>query len=178
MANMLSLDDWKSQPTSLRNMLFQSNMEEAMLEFFYDGVCPMIKQVGYRWLKEDKVIAAKFVRLCYDIACTLEMGDQFTLKAPKPLHRNHPEDLNTFHMFLDTQVFLSLMKEWSFRSEIVGTRLDYKIEEFCYTWVDVESGQPGKWTYPLVHDDSDEMNPDDKFASIDIGTFRNENELY
>ena len=178
MANMLSLDDWKSQPTSLRNMLFQSNMEEAMLEFFYDGVCPMIKQVGYRWLKEDKVIAAKFVRLCYDIACTVEMGDQFTLTAPKPLHRNDPEDLNTFHMFLDTQVFLSLMKEWSFRSEIVGTRLDYKIEEFCYTWVDVEYGKPGKWTRELLDDDSDEMNPDDKFASIDIGTFRNENELY
>ena len=48
------------------------------------------------------------------------------------------------------------MEEWSCRSEIVGTRLDYKIEDFIYTWVNVELGPPGKLTNEILESSEDE----------------------
>jgi len=153
---MLSFTDWKKQRTRLRCVLNEATMEEAMLEFFHRGVTPMVKRSGYRWSREDHVIASKFIRLCYDIDTTVQMGDQYNLIPPIPEHRNLKEDRDTFHRFIDTQTFLSLMEEWSCRSEIVGTRLDYKIEDFIYTWVNVELGPPGKLTNEILESGEDE----------------------
>ena len=153
---MLSFTDWKQQRTQLRCVLIEATMEEAMLEFFHNGVTPMVKRSGYRWSREDHVIGSKFVRLCYDIVTTLQMGDQYSLVAPHPDHRNLDEDLDTFHRFIGSNAFISLMEEWSCRSEIVGTRLDYKIEEFIYTWINVEAGPPGKFTREILQSDQDE----------------------
>ena len=157
---MLSFTDWKKQRTRLRCVLNEATMEEAMLEFFHRGVTPMVKRSGYRWSREDHVIASKFVRLCYDIDTTVQMGDQYDLVPPTPDHRNLNEDRDTFHRFIDTETFLSLMEEWSCRSEIVGTRLDYKIEDFIYTWVNVELGKPGKFTRDMLQPDEDEQYND------------------
>ena len=160
---MLSFADWKQQPTRMRNILLEANMEEAMLEFFHAGVTPMVKRSGYRWSREDHVLGSKFVRLCYDIVTTLQMGDQYSLVAPHPDHRNLDEDRDTFHRFIDSDAFISLMEEWSCRSEIVGTRLDYKIEEFIYTWINVEAGPPGRWTRELL-EANEEAAEDDRLG--------------
>ena len=135
-----------------------------MLEFFHKGVTPMVKRSGYRWSREEHVIASKFVRLCYDIVTTLQMGDQYSLVAPHPDHRNLDEDRDTFHRFIDSDAFISLMKEWCCRSEIVGTRLDYKIEEFIYTWINVEAGPPGKFTREMLESDQDENDKSNTLA--------------
>ena len=120
-------------------------MEEAMLVFFYDGVCPWIKDIGYKLCREDHVIAKKFVHLCYMINTTVDMYDK-SLQAPIPCHRNLHEDRETFDYFVDTIQFIDFLAAWNFRNEIVGTRFDYLIKEFCYCWVDVCSGKPGAFT--------------------------------
>lgn len=120
-------------------------MEEAMLVFFYDGICPWIRNIGYKWCREDHDIAKKFVHLCYMINTTANMYDK-SLEPPTPCHRNLDEDRETFDYFLDTSELIDFLEAWGFRTEVVGTRFDYLIKEFCYTWVDVCSGKPGAFT--------------------------------
>ena len=116
-----------------------------MLVFFYDGICPWIRNIGYKWCREDHDIAKKFVHLCYMINTTANMYDK-SLEPPTPCHRNLDEDRETFDYFLDTSELIDFLEAWGFRTEVVGTRFDYLIKEFCYTWVDVCSGKPGAFT--------------------------------
>jgi len=145
---MISYYEWKNQfayvgPGTCQEQ--EGTMEEAMLVFFHDGVCPWIKDIGYKWSREDHVIAKKFVHLCYMINTTADMHDK-SLQAPMPYHRNLDEDRETFDYFVDTIQFIDFLEAWNFRNEIVGTRFDYLIKEFCYCWIDVCSGKPGAFT--------------------------------
>lgn len=145
---MMSLYDWKYQfayvgPGCLEDQ--EGTMEEAMLVFFYDGICPWIRNIGYKWCREDHDIAKKFVHLCYMINTTANMYDK-SLQPPPPCHRDLDEDRETFDYFLDTSELIDFLEAWGFRTEVVGTRFDYLIKEFCYTWVDVCSGKPGAFT--------------------------------
>jgi hypothetical protein len=145
---MISFNDWKNQfayigPGACEEQ--EGTMEEAMLVFFYEGVSPWIKDIGYKWSQDDEVIARKFVHLCYMIDTTSRMHNK-DLKSPKPKHRNLDEDRETFDFFLDTIQLIDFLDAWDYRSEVVGTRFDHLIKEFCYTWVDVCSGKPGTFT--------------------------------
>ena len=145
---MMSFYDWKNQfayvgPGCLESQ--EGTMEEAMLDFFYKGVSPWIRNFGYKWSREEHVVARKFVHLCYMIHTTVNMYDK-SLQQPTPCHRDLDEDRETFDYFVDTTEFIDFLEAWKFRNEIVGTRFDYLIKEFCYTWVDVCSGKPGAFT--------------------------------
>lgn len=145
---MVSFYDWKNQlayvgPGCLDSQ--QGTMEEAMLVFFYSGVSPWIKEFGYKWSHEDHIIAKKFVYLCYMIHTTSKILDK-ELDPPNPNHRDFEEDRETFDYFVDTTEFIEFLSKWEFRSEIVGTRFDNLIKEFCYIWIDVCSGKPGAFT--------------------------------
>jgi hypothetical protein len=145
---MISFSAWKNQfayigPGTCEGQ--EGTMEEAMLVFFYNGVSPWIKEFGYKWLKEDDQIAKKFVNLCYMIDTTSRMYDK-DLQGPEPNHRDYEEDRETFDYFVDTTELIDFLSKWEFRSEIVGTRFDHLIKEFCYCWIDVCSGRPGTFT--------------------------------
>lgn len=145
---MISFNDWKNQFAYIGpgcNEYQEGTMEEAMLVFFYDGVSPWIKGIGYKWSREEHIVARKFIHLCYMIDTTSHMYEK-DLKSPKPIHRDYQEDRETFDFFLDTNELIDFLEAWKFRVEIVGTRFDHLIKEFCYTWVDVCSGKPGSFT--------------------------------
>jgi len=163
---MLSFYDWKNQfayvgPGCLDHQ--EGTMEEAMLDFFYDGVCPWITNFGYKWSREEHVIAGKFVHLCYMINTTVNMYDK-SLQPPAPCHRDLDEDRETFDYFVDTTELIDFLEAWEFRSEIVGTRFDYLIKEFCYCWVDVCSGKPGAFTQRIFDADA-EMEAEEEMIS-------------
>jgi len=157
----------------------ECTMEEAILDFFYCGVNPWIKDAGYRWITgDDAIIARKFIRFCYDASWALvtHTGD---LCPPEPQHRNLPEDRETFDLFLTTSSFVDLLELWSFRNEIVGTRLESMIIEFCYVWINVQDGAPGKWTRTTV-EMSDDIGSDDEHESNipDANWARRTHDLY
>lgn len=148
---MISFSDWKKQFAYLGPGVCEvqeGTMEEAMLVFFYEGVSPWIRSFGYKWTREDDVIARKFVHLCYMIDTTQSMYDK-DLNSPKPQHRNYQQDRETFDYFVDTIELIEFLSHWEFRTEVIGTRFDHLIKEFCYTWIDVCSGRPGNYTQKI-----------------------------
>ena len=72
------------------------------------------------------------------------------------------EDLDTFQVFADMFSFSELLTKWSFYHQIIGTRLDNLIMDFCYIWADVEKGAPGQWTQKTVEMNEDEQSDEDR----------------
>uniref|UniRef100_A0A6C0DJ69 Uncharacterized protein n=1 Tax=viral metagenome TaxID=1070528 RepID=A0A6C0DJ69_9ZZZZ len=148
---MLSFYNWKNQFAYVGpgcNKEQEGTMEEAMLIFFYEGISPWIKNIGYKWSRDDNYIAKNFVHLCYMIHTTTDMYGK-DLKIPKPKHRDFQEDRETFDFFVDTIQLIDFLEPWNFRSEVVGTRFEHLIREFCYVWIDVTSGKPGAFTQSI-----------------------------
>jgi len=174
---MISFSEWKNQVTQLGPGDLpesEGTMEDAMLLFFYEGINPSIKDIGYSWSRDDHIIARKFVHLCYMIDTTAKMNNIVTLDTPCPKHRNLEEDRETFDHFVD---FSDLLEEWSFRSEIVGTRFDHLIKEFCYVWVDVVAGKPGNYTQRIFDaDNEDEI--EEEFTTGPDQSMRKKYDLY
>ena len=163
---MMSFYDWKNTVTYVSPGCLESQegtMEEAMLAFFYDGVCPWIRNIGYKWSREDHVIAKKFVHLCYMINTTVNIHNR-SLQPPMACHRDLDEDRETFDYFVDTIELIEFLEAWEFRTEVVGTRFDYLIKEFCYTWIDVCSGKPATFTQ-RIFDAEAEADAEDEFVS-------------
>ena len=176
---MISFYEWKNLfaytgPGGLKEQ--EGIMGDAMLMFFYNGVSPWIKSIGYKWSQEEHVVARKFVHLCYMIDTTANMRNK-GLSSPRPKHRNLEEDRETFDFFVDTTSLINFLARWNFRSEIVGTRFDYLIKEFCYVWIDVYSGKPGAFTQKIF-DAEDEMEAEEEAATGPDMTSRKKWDLY
>lgn len=176
---MISFYEWKNQfayigPGVLKEQ--EGTMEDAMLFFFYEGISPWIKNIGYKWSQEEHIVARKFVHLCYMIDTTAKMYDK-GLDGPIPKHRNLEEDRETFDFFVDTIQLVDFLAAWNFRIEVVGTRFDYLIKEFCYVWIDVCSGKPGAFTQKIF-DAEDEMEAEEEAAAGPDVTSRKKWDLY
>lgn len=154
--------NWLNEFAYVGNGLAEGTIENAMLHFFYDGVSPWIKGFGYSWCDDEQKIARKFLRFCYDVYTTSNMDTKYTLQVPEPRHRDFPEDRDTFEFIADTPSFVELLEIWKFRDEIVGTRLDYLLREFCYVWINVQSGKPGAWTQAALDAESDADSEEDR----------------
>jgi hypothetical protein len=159
---MLSFQQWKSQFAYIRNTAIETTMEEAMLDFFYNGLTTWINSCGYFWLTEDPKVAKSFLNFCYNLEQTLKAGEQYNLQLPQPNHRNLPEDLDTFQAFADSFSFTEFLSNWAFYDQIIGNRLDNLIVDFCYNWVDVERGTPGRWTQTTIEMNEGDISDDER----------------
>ena len=156
---MISYYEWKTQFAYVNALSVDDTMEDAIMDFFYNGVSPWIKDLGYRWAQNDNYVAKRFLYLCYMI----DTADANTeLKSPKPRHRNYSWDRETFDHMVDTYTFIKFLKAWEHRDEVVGTRFEHLIKEFCYIWIDVTYGKPGRFTQeffiPDEEDEEEELN--------------------
>jgi hypothetical protein len=140
--------------------IIDTTKEENALHFFYDGVSPWINRLGYRWSVEEEIVSRKFVRFSYDVYCALK--DNYDIKAPSPNHRDYEEDRETFDYFVDTNELVDFVSEWECYDELIGTRLEYLLLEFCYTWVDVTSGKPGKFTQEMLEAEDDDAAEEER----------------
>ena len=147
--------DWLNKHAYVGRGHQEGTIEEAILYFFYEGLNPFIKQCGYTWLNQDeRSVARKFLYLCYMIQTTPSDTD---LIIPAPRHRNLQYDRDTFEFAIDTFTFNDFLSNWSFCHDVCGTRFDHLIKEFCYSWVDVESGHPGMMTQKILDADADDQ---------------------
>ena len=177
---MTTYTEWLNEFAYVGNGLTEGTMKDAMLHFFYQGISPWIQGFGYSWNQSEDTIARKFVRLCYDIASTSAMDSKYVLIVPEPMHRDLPEDRDTFDFIVDTWSFVELMDDWTCRHEIVGTRLEYLLREFCYVWIDVDSGQAGTRTRLILDADADNGSDDDRNGAMlpDGNWSRRKHDLY
>ena len=160
--HVITYNKWLNEFAYIGKGLTEGTMKEAMLHFFYVGISPWIKGFGYSWSDDDATIANKFLRFCYTIHTTVAMDTKYTLEVPEPRHRNYSEDRDTFEFLVDTRSFIDLLDVWTFRDEIVGTRLDYLLREFCYVWINVHTGRPGALTQSALDADMDEISDEDR----------------
>ena len=147
---MLRFRDWLNEFAYVGKGVSEGTIENALLHFFYDGVSPWIHSRGYEWTDMEDVIALKFLRFSFLVYETSQMSSNYSLQVPFPNHRDLQEDRDTFDSLLDIRDFVDFMEEWSFYHFIVGTRLDYLLREFCYVWIDVQSGKPGVMTQAVL----------------------------
>jgi hypothetical protein len=167
---MVSYNNWLNQFNYVGAGCLEGNrgtMEEAMLHFFYQGVSPWIQSRGYVWSFQESMIANQFLRLCYLIDTTDKMDYVYDLNVPKPMHRDLYEDREMFNQLVDTQDLIKFLNKWSFRTEVVGTRFDHLIRDFCYTWVDVKSGKAGRYTQDIL-DSYEEQQEEEMLSGPDV----------
>ena len=170
---------WLSTPAHTHNSLHETTTEEALLDFFYNGVSPWISSRGYSWIRESGVIAGKFLEFCHAVDCAIKEGESIRLLAPKPKHRDLPEDRDTFECFADIPSFVDMLSRWECRHEIVGTRFDYMIRGFCYIWVDVERGSPARWTNATLDMNEEIASDDERGTGLPDGNWsRRKHDLY
>ena len=155
-------EQWKSQPAYFRDTAIEATTEEALLDFFNNGLTPWLNSCGYSWSSPSQNVSKSFLYFCYKLNDTLKAGEQFNLQLPEPKHRNMPEDLDTFQSFADSFSFSELLTKWSFYDQIIGSRLDNLMMDFCYIWADVEKGAPGQWTQKTIEMNEDEMSDEDR----------------
>jgi hypothetical protein len=172
----MSFADWKQSFAYVGPGTQHGTMEEAMLHFFYAGISPWIKGFGYKWSTNDSIVAKKFVYHCYVIMTTAPFAHTYTLEPPVPKHRNYEEDRDTFDHFVDTDSFIAFLENWKFRDEIVGTRLDYFLREFCYVWLDVTSGKPGTYTEKVL--EAEEPDSEEEVTTLQEIYSKKSGELY
>lgn len=175
---MSNFREWMNTITYVTKGITEGTTEEAMLHFFYDGVSPWIQSFGYSWSDAEHIIAKKFVRFCYDINVTSKMDSKYSLVPPDAPHRDLFEDRETFDFLVDTADLVELLSEWEFRDEVVGTRLDYLILDFCYTWVSVVTGYPGTRTERILQANDDDVIDDDVNNLPDGNWNRRKYDLY
>ena len=159
-----TFQNWMNTQVYYRETLAVCSLEEALNDFFYNGISPWIQSFGYTWNKEEDYIARKFLRFSYELHCALLEGSTVDLLPPEPFHRNLPEDRESFEFYVNVP-FLDFLDDWKIREEIVGTRFEFMILEFCYIWIDVTAGKPGRWTLAAL-----EMN-DTHGSDEDLDTF-------
>ena len=71
------------------------------------------------------------------------------VSIPPIIHRNTQEDYDYFYHIIDDDTIEKLMDEWSDVEDLnidsrIGARVRTEIQEFLYTFVDLESSKQGK----------------------------------
>lgn len=157
----MSFVSWKMSLAYLRDSHIETTMEEAMLDFFYNGLSPWLQESDYNWSLSEHEIADKFVRLCYMIHLTIKSAGKTTIQISQANHRDSYQDEHTFDLFASSSSFADMLDSWTCYPNIIGTKYDLIMRDFCYVWADVECGAPGRWTQTTFEMD-DEIYSDDE----------------
>lgn len=175
----VSLDHWLRAEVYIGVGYEKGSKKDAVLNFFFNGLSPWIQSIGYKWSRTEDEIAINFIKFCYEAEYTLTKPRQFTLMNPEPNHRNYSEDRDTFDYFVSTDRFLEFLDQWQETLPIVGSRLENYLLEFCYVWVNVQSGSPGQWTQKSLSGDMDSDEEDAHNGNLpDMYSNRRKNDLY
>jgi hypothetical protein len=156
-----AFDQWSYSPSFLRRGHIECDMGDSMLDLFYNGLTPLIQNCGYKWSVPQSIVASKFLKFAFLMHETLKMSPTTELRPPEPMHRNLTEDRETFDMYFDAFTLGEFIEAWKCYDSVIDTRLDYMIKEFCYVWVDVESGKPGAWTNATLEMNTENISDDD-----------------
>ena len=175
----MSFMSWKMSVAYLRDSHIETTMEEAMLDFFYNGLSTWLQDSHYEWLLPEEEISRKFVRLCYMIHKTIKSDGKTHIQIENVNHRDLLEDEDAFDLFASNSSFVDMLADWACYANIIGTKYEHLMRDFCYVWADVERGVPGRWTQTTLHMD-DEIHSDDERGNglPDSNWSKTKNELY
>ena len=164
----------------LRDSHIETTMEEVVLDFFYNGLSRWLQESDYKWSRYEHEIADKFLRLCYMIHQNIKSGNKMSIQINQVNHRDLYEDEETFDLFASMSSFVDMLDNWNCYSDILGTKYDLIIRDFCYVWADVERGAPGRWTQTTLEMDYETYSDDDRpYNSLpDTNWSKTKNELY
>lgn len=141
---------WLQQPIWISNTV-RDRRRDILLEF-NDCVTQLLKNKGYvmdeRW---NSTTSFPLLSWIYRIAVeeTARYNYNNPVSIPPIIHRNTQEDYDYFYHIIDDDTIEKLMDEWSDVEDLnidsrIGARVRTEIQEFLYTFVDLESSKQGK----------------------------------
>lgn len=141
---------WLQQPIWISNTV-RDRRRDILLEF-NDCVTQLLKNKGYvmdeRW---NSTTSFPLLSWIYRIAVeeTARYNYNNPVSIPPIIHRNTQEDYDYFYHIIDDDTIEQLMDEWSDVEDLsidsrIGARVRTEIQEFLYTFVDLESSKQGK----------------------------------
>jgi hypothetical protein len=164
-----------------------SNVEDAKF-FFQKALNPWIQRCGYSWTMDLDKVEQKFIKFAYALEDVHSYNraagsERYRIELPEVTHRNFPEDRDTYDLFVDLYSFSDLLDEWREHYTLLENPMIHLLYEFCYLYVDVEDGQPGKFTEKALDADKDSDDEDSgkgisNTALPDMYDRRQRNELY
>lgn len=157
---------------------------DAALHIFNDILTPFIVAHGYEWFWDDDVVEKKFLKFMCAVDLAVKESYTATVQLPYPVHRNLPEDRDTFDFIIPCSDFAEFCSNHDEVHPIFESRLNHLIREFCYIYADVEGGKPGNFTQKQL--DSYEIDTEEEDAGRgtsnanlpDAYSSRRKNDLY
>jgi hypothetical protein len=135
-----------------------TNFENAAY-FVKHHLTPWIESFGYIWRHSDEMITRLFSQFAYamtDVDLENRMtGRNFRLGLPAVQHRNLPEDRQTYELFVGLDDFAEFLDEVKMDYQVLESSSSHLLYDFCYLYVDVTSGTPGRFTQKALDADVD-----------------------
>lgn len=155
---------WLQQPIWISNTV-RDRRRDILLEF-NDCVTQLLKNKGYvmdeRW---NSTTSFPLLSWIYRIAVeeTARYNYNNPVSIPPIIHRNTQEDYDYFYHIIDDDTIEKLMDEWSDVEDLnidsrIGARVRTEIQEFLYTFVDLESSKQGKVIARFWENDSSDSD--------------------
>lgn len=184
----LDYADWANGPAYIGRGVEEGTLAESIDCFFYEALTPWLESYGYVWQGNVHSVAHRFRRMIHcldDIRYrNSTYGTKYRMKMPVALHRDLPEDQETFEYLVPIADFAEFCDAEKDALHIIGLPEDSCILEFCYLHVDVEAGAPGRRTMAYLdaiaeHSDDDDAGGKAGNTALPDGYMnRRKNDLY
>lgn len=184
----LDRNEWANGPAYIGRGVEEGTLGESINHFFYEILTPWVEAHGYSWQGAVGTVAKRFRDMIYcldDIRYRNSVyGTKYHMKMPSALHRDFPEDRETFDHVVSHVDFAEFCARECDTLHILGLPEDSNILEFCYLHVNVEAGAPGRRTAAYLdalaeHSDDDDTGGKAGNAALPDGYMnRRKNDLY
>ena len=158
---------WLNQDIWSSNTI-REKRKYILLEF-NECVTKLLKNKGYsmdeRW---NSTTSIPLISWIYRIAVeeTARYNYNTPVLIPRIIHRNTEEDYDYFYHIIDNDTIEGLMNEWSDVEDLsidsrIGARIRVEIQEFLYTFIDLDSSKQGRVIARFWENDSSDSDHDD-----------------
>lgn len=147
----------------------------VVLREFYNSITVMLKKMGYsldgRWhMSKVNPLTNWMYRISVEEYARCNYNKE--VFVPEPKHRNTIEDYDYFNHIVDIETMQTFMDEWSNAEDLnissrLGYRVRYELQDFLYSFLDLERSKHGH-VIARFWDDSGSDSDDNKRPSRDV----------
>lgn len=170
-ANSRSFERWLEQPVWVAEHL---EKRSVVFRDFYLSLTRFMKKNGYimdsRWSNTKMNYLMNWM---YRIWLEEYVRSNFNKEVyvPEPKHRDTEEDYDYFNCIIDSEKISEFMNEWSSvedfdSSSRLGYRIQYELQEFLYSFIDLERSKHGHMVARIWEDSGSDS--DDNWKSRDV----------
>jgi hypothetical protein len=176
-ASITDYREWLHQKIWLNGN--EEGYRKEYIPAFWQSLTNFMKKKGYmmdgRWLKGPTVVARWLYAIhVHEIARKVSYQP---LGYPEILHRDWPEDRDTFDFHIDIQAIEEFMEGWRNVEDMDietrhGFRTQSELQTLLYTYVDIENSSQGRrLAFKLMSDEEESEGSHDEYIDLMSGAF-------